>query len=502
MHLAGRASGSCSLNLSRLPDMWRRQAAASVVASASRCVVASTATSSGALAAGTQPLRHASASSARRTPASAGVPGEPQRRHFAGRAGAGGPHFQGFGYPGGFPGGAPVNSDKLYKLLEVDKNASEADIKAAYKKQALKHHPDRGGDANIFKDVSKAYEVLSDPQKRQVYDQFGEEGLEGAASGHGAAAPGMDPFEIFSSMFGFPGGQKMQRGRPVTQDSLYELQLTLEEFYTGTSRSIKFARNTLCKTCSGAGGKDRKNCQRCGGTGVTVSVQQNGFFTQSFQSSCASCGGKGYNVKTECSDCKGKCTVSEHKTFSVDIEPGLPDGQEFHFRGQADEAPGHDPGDVVIVAKEKSHKTFKRMNDALLMTKKISLAEALCGFEFTTVFLDGKDLVIRSKPGQVVKPGEMMRIPGRGMPRKHGQKPGDLFIQIEVDFPSSVPAESRDKLAEMLGGKALAEEKPPGSAVAEPVSSSQAAELRHRLLQASQQRRGGSGDQQMQCAQQ
>lgn len=232
---------------------------------------------------------------------------------------------------------------------------------------------------------------------------------------------------------------------------------------------------------------------------MIITMQQNGFFTQQFHSACGSCAGKGYTTKTECSDCKGKCTVQENKTFSVDIEPGAPDGQQFQFRGQADEAPGHDPGDVVIVVKEKSHKTFKRMNDALLMTKKISLAEALCGFEFSTVFLDGKELVIRSKPGKVVKPNQLMRIAGKGMPRKHGQKPGDLFVQIEVEFPADVPAESREKLADLLGGKALPEEQTPGTAVAESLSPTQTAEMMHRWSQSSQQARGG---QQVGCSQQ
>merc|ERR1712039_621403 len=140
----------------------------------------------------------------------------------------------------------------------------------------------------------------------------------------------------------------------------------------------------------------------------------------------SACGGRGYKIppNSSCKDCRGKGTTKERKTFGIDVEKGTKDSTEFRFRGQADEQPGHDTGDVVIVVREKTHKTFQRVKDALLMSKTLTLSEALCGFQFSTTFLDGEELVIRSKPGQVVKPGDMMMIKGKGMPRPHGQKPG------------------------------------------------------------------------------
>ncbi|CAE8620573.1 unnamed protein product [Polarella glacialis] len=416
----------------------------------------------------------------------------PQRRAFAGR----GQNFEGFnpfgagGFPGGQGQGPPQGDDKFYRLLEVDRSATEADIKSAYKQQAMKHHPDRGGDEAIFKNISKAYEVLSNPQKRQVYDAYGESGLDGAEQGGGGTAghPGMDPFDLFSQMFGFQaGGGRAQgrRGRPVTPDSRYELQLSLEELYAGTSRSIKFTRDVLCKPCNGQGGTERTQCQRCNGTGFIVSLQQMGPFMRQTQSPCAFCTGKGFTIaaKNLCGTCKGKATVKETKTFSIDVEAGQEDSTEIRFSGQADEAPGHDTGDVVIVVREKSHKTFQRVKESLVMSKKLSLAEALCGFQITTKFLDGEDLVIRSSPGQVVKPGDMMVIQGKGMPRRNSPKRGDLFLQLQVDFPSDMPEQSRAPLAKLLGGTLPPEDNLIETSTAKKLSSRQVEEVRQRWSQ-------------------
>merc|ERR1712039_941552 len=158
-------------------------------------------------------------------------------------------------------------------------------------------------------------------------------------------------------------------------------------------------------------------------------------------------------------------------------------GTEFRFQGQADEALGHDTGDVRIVIQPKEHKTFKRAQDSLVMSKKISLSEALCGFQFSTTFLDGEELIITSTPGQVVKPGDMMMIKGKGMPRPHGQKPGDLFLLLDVEFPDSVASENRGPLANFLGGEAIPEEPPAGAEVSRKLSKREGQELKQRWNQ-------------------
>lgn len=398
-----------------------------------------------------------------------------QRRDFAS-----GFHYN---FTSGFPGGGPPPSgdrDKFYRLLEIPREADEAQIKQAYKKQAMKHHPDKGGDENLFKEISKAYEVLSNPQKRQVYDMYGEEGLDGAQGAGGG--PEVNPFDLFSSIFGFNLGRQ-QQGPPRTADSVYDLQLSLEDLYQGTSRTIKFHREALCRSCDGQGGKDRKTCKQCDGQGVTVQLQNLGPFIQQVRSACRACSGRGYTIPSAslCGTCKGKATVKESKTFTVDIEPGLNDGVEFRYRGQADEAPGKEAGDVIIKVRQKPHRLFQRKGETLVMSKKVKLADALCGFEFTVPYLNGEDLTIRSNPGQVINPRDILILAGKGMPRPRGQRPGDLFLMVEVEFPTSLPPGSREQLAKLLGSTPLPEEPSPSATEARKVTSRQAEELRTRI---------------------
>lgn len=305
----------------------------------------------------------------------------------------------------------------------------------------------------------------------------------------------MDPFDLFSQIFGFNaagGGRRTHRGRPVTPDSRYEIELSLEELYAGTSRKVVFSRDAICKDCKGVGGSDPVKCHVCDGTGRQVIMQQMGLFVQQMETPCSACGGRGVKIAPQnvCKACKGRGTVKEKKTFSVDVEPGMLDGAEIRFRGQADEAPDHDTGDVVIAIKEKSHKVFRRVKENLVMTKTVSLAEALCGFQISTTFLDGEELVIRSKPEQVVRPGDIMVIPGKGMPRRQGQKPGDLFLVLEVDFPAAIPAEEQRKLANVLGTEPLAEA-PPLAEVGKKLNQRQKQELQRRFHEAAQETRGG-----------
>lgn len=444
----------------------------------------------------TLPTAHAAAAAA--APAAGVAAG--QRQRFAS-----GPNFEGFfgGFPGQGFGGPPRggNSDKFYTLLGVEKSATDDDIKRAYKKLAMEHHPDRGGDEGTFKDISKAYNVLSSPEKRAIYDAHGEEALNNMEQGGGPQG-GPDPFDLFSQIFGFNVGGQRQRGRPRTADSTYELQVTLEELYRGTSRDIVFNRDTVCGACNGHGGLDVRQCSTCNGTGQQVTMHQMGPFMQQVQSPCGRCAGRGIVIPPgkDCKTCKRKGTVKQRNTFGVEVEAGFLDGHEFRFKGKADEAPGHDPGDVVILIRQKPHKVYHRSKDALVVKKTITLSEALCGFHFSMPFLDDSELTVQSAPSQVVRPGDIVTVEGKGMPRPHGQKPGDLHVILEVDFPKDVPRDSHDKIREVLGGEGLPDDST--AEVATKLNPRQVQNLKQKMAEDARGPERGRGGGGVECAQQ
>jgi len=287
--------------------------------------------------------------------------------------------------PEGMGGRRPkkdVDTTKFYKLLEVDKNAGESDIKKAYKKLAIKHHPDKGGDPEKFKEITHAYEVLSDREKRAKYDKFGEEGLDGEG-------PGGDPSDIFDAFFG-GGGRRGSGGgrRQKTKDVVQTLKVTLEQLYNGQTKKMAITRQVIDKK------RGVQTCSDCDGRGVRVETIHMGPMIQRMQSQCNSCGGQGKSFKTK----------SEREILEVPIQKGSPDGHKIPFREMADEHPDADTGDVVFVLKQQEHAEFKRKGADLYLERKISLVEALCGFEMEIAHLDGRKLLVKSPPGDIVKP--------------------------------------------------------------------------------------------------
>lgn len=333
-----------------------------------------------------------------------------------------------------------VKTTKLYDLLGVSPSASESELKSAYRKLALKYHPDKNPEAgDKFKEISHAYEVLSDSNKREVYDQYGEEGLNGEG-------PGMSPQDIFSQFFGggffgggFPGGSR-QRGPRRGADMDFSLGVTLEDLYKGKSTKIAVQRQVVCSKCNGKGGKadSVKSCPGCQGTGVRVTIRQMGPMIQQMQSACGECGGEGEIIreKDRCQGCNGKKVVSEKKIHEVFVEKGMSDGQRIKFTGEADQAPGMVAGDVVVVLNEKEHSLFKRNGKDLHCKVKVDLLTALSGGSFTIKHLDDRILEGTIRPGEVIKPDEVRVIENEGMPEyKRPFNKGDLYIQFEVVFP-------------------------------------------------------------------
>jgi DnaJ family protein A protein 2 len=299
------------------------------------------------------------------------------------------------GFPGGFPGGNPrgppkeVSNSRYYEILEVDKKASADDIRKSYRKKAVKMHPDKGGDQNLFQELQHAYEILSDPDKREVYDKYGEEGLkEGRGEGGG------DGMDIFDLLTGGGGG----RGKPQkkkTQSKLQTVKCTLEEIYKGTKKYLEISRYRICQTCKGSGSKEvgaNTKCQGCQGKGMKMIVRQiqGGYIQQTAE--CPDCKGEGSVIKEKdkCTGCKAQKCIQVKKVVEIDLDKGANDGKRYTFAGESDEVPGAEPGDIIVEIQVEKHKKFIRKGADLVYTVDITLLEALTGFEFVLEHLDGK----------------------------------------------------------------------------------------------------------------
>lgn len=378
--------------------------------------------------------------------------------------------FFGGGFPfGDMPGGpgmgrsasgrGPVNNSRYYEVLGVDKNSTADEIKKAHRKLALQCHPDKGGDQEKFKAINEAYEVLRDKEKKQIYDQYGEEALkEGGGGGGGGPS---DIFDLFGMGGGRRGSQRERRG----EDIVHKIKVTLEEMYTGATRKLQMTRTVKCDKCSGSGSKSGKRygCETCHGSGVEVKLRPIApGMVQQIQVRCSNCGGGGYACphSDRCGQCSGRGIAPEKKVFEVHVEPGHRHGAKVLFRGEAGaDSPDVAPGDLVFILEQREHASFKRIHSDLFFEKHVSLVEALTGAQFRLRHLDGRYLDVSTTPGQVIKPEAWMSVRGEGMPiqGRGGMDKGNLYIHFTVDFPEGVTPEQAAALRSVLGA-------PPASA--------------------------------------
>lgn len=345
-----------------------------------------------------------------------------------------------------------VKETKFYDLLGVPPDASEAQLKTAYKKGALKYHPDKNrenpGAADIFKDISKAYEVLSDPQKRAAYDQYGEAGL----SEQGGPG-GMNAEDLFSQFFGGGGlgsmfGGGMRETGPKKARTIHHVhKVSLEDIYNGKESKLALQKSVICPDCDGRGGKVGavKTCSGCQGAGMKTIMRKMGPVIQRFQTVCPDCQGEGEIVreKDKCRKCKGKKTIVERKVLYVNVEKGVPSGYKIDFRGEGDQAPGIQPGDVQFEIEQKPHPRFQRKGDDLFYQAEINLFTALVGGDLWIECLDRSPeipmrwLHIGLDSGEVITPGTVKMLRGEGMPMMRDPKfKGNLYIQFDVKYPS------------------------------------------------------------------
>ena len=361
-------------------------------------------------------------------------------------------------------------SKDLYQTLGVTKDASTADIKKAYRKLAHKHHPDKGGtkeDETKFKEVQGAYEVLSDPGKRQSYDQFGAAGVgaggSGPAGGPGGAGPaGFEGFEGFdfsgAGGFGdifeqfFTGGAGTRQRQPSRgADIQATVTIDFTEAVKGTSRQLKVTRRALCETCKGNGaepGSKIVTCDRCGGSGQIQTTRQTILGTMAQVTPCPVCHGEGKKHEKPCHTCGGEGRVQKTEMITVDVPAGIDDGQTIRVTGEGESGQrGAEPGHLYVTIRVKPSQVFKREGADVSVTVPITYPQAVLGDTVEIPTLDGK-ATIKVPPG--TPSGKTFGLRGKGLPKLSSSGHGDLHVTVDVHVPKKLTAEEK-RLVEELG---------------------------------------------------
>ena len=361
-----------------------------------------------------------------------------------------------------------ANKD-YYAVLGVEKTADDKELKKAYRKLAMKYHPDKNPDnkeaEEKFKEVNEAYEVLSDPQKRQIYDQYGADAVNGqggfgGAGGFNGAGDFGDIFgDIFGDFFGggsrgfggFGGAQK--RGPRRGADIRQHIGITFEEAVFGKKVNIKVNRSEECEECHGTGcktGTSKTTCKTCGGRGVISEVRQTMFGSMASQRECPDCHGTGEKIESPCNKCGGSGSVRKTKTIEVNIPAGIDDGQTIKLAGQGEFGePGAPRGDLYLWIEVKPHKLFKRDGFDIYMDMPISFVQATLGDELEVPTIDGS-VKYSMPPG--TQTGTVFRLKGKGIQRINSSTRGDQYVKVNVQIPKKIS----DKQADLL--KKFAEE--------------------------------------------
>jgi molecular chaperone DnaJ len=354
----------------------------------------------------------------------------------------------------------------FYEVLGVDKSASEQEIKKAYRRVAMKFHPDRNPDDKDaeakFKEATEAYEILNDSQKRAAYDQYGHAGVDSnAGGGYGGGANGAGFSDIFGDVFGdIFGGAGGGRGGPQRGSDLrYTLELSLEEAVRGVEKKVRIPTLVSCETCHGSGAKpgtSPKQCSTCNGVGQ-VRMQQ-GFF--SVQQTCPTCRGQGTIIEDPCNSCHGRGVKEETKTLSVKIPPGVDTGDRIRLSGEGEAgAMGGPAGDLYVQVSVREHALFHRDGRNLYCDVPISIVDAALGGDLEVPTLDGR---VRLKIPAETQSGKLFRLKGKGVAPVRGGGAGDLLCRVQVETPVSLNDEQKAllmKFQESLTGEKHAPQK-------------------------------------------
>lgn len=362
----------------------------------------------------------------------------------------------------------PSAQRDYYEVLGVSKTADADEIKRAYRRLAMKHHPDRNpGDAEAekaFKDAAAAYEVLSDEQKRKIYDQYGHEGLKsgGGPAPHDFQRMNIDDiFSMFGDIFGQMGGARGGgggRGRGPARgfDLETEVVLTLEDAFRGIEKTVEFERQEICDTCGGSGAKPGSKpvkCQHCGGVGQVQQTGLGGMFRM--VTACPACGGRGQVVKDFCPGCRGKGRVLRARKIAVRIPPGIADGQAVRVRGEGEPPAVEDGGagtrgDLHVVVRVRRHPIFTREDNHLVLEMPISFTKAALGAEVEVPTIEGGRAKLTIPRG--TQHGTVFRLSGKGMPdlRSTGER-GDMGVVVKIEIPTKLSGPQEKLLREFAG---------------------------------------------------
>lgn len=345
-----------------------------------------------------------------------------------------------------------MSERSYYDVLGVARDADEKALKSAFRKKAMEYHPDRNPGCKEaeakFKEMSEAYEVLSDPQKRQIYDRFGKAGLNGHGGANGSAHA--RPEDIFRDVFGdvfseFFGGQRQNRGGPTRGTDLrYDVEITLEEAYHGKQAELNVPTTEPCAPCNATGaepGTQPETCTTCQGHG-RVRMSQ-GFFTM--ERTCARCQGSGQVIRTPCRQCGGRGAVRRERNLSVNIPAGIEDGQRIRLAGEGESGMRNGPkGDLYIFVTVKEHEIFERDGQTLFARTPVPMVTAALGGEIEMPTIDGARTRVSIPEG--AQTGKRMRLKGKGMPSLRGGPNGDMVIELFVETPTQLSAKQKELL--------------------------------------------------------
>jgi molecular chaperone DnaJ len=355
-----------------------------------------------------------------------------------------------------------------YEVLGVSKNVSKDDLKKAYRKIALENHPDRNPDnpqaEERFKEAAEAYEVLSNDEKRNLYDRYGHQGVSGAGGGQGGGFNMEDIFSQFSDIFGGSGfdffgqqrgggGRRRSGGQPGS-DLRIKVSLTLEEIATGVNKKVKVKKYVTCAPCSGSGAKDSgsvKTCSTCNGSGYVRKIQNTFLGQMQTTAACTACNGSGQAITNKCTTCKGEGRNYSEETISIDIPGGVSEGIQLSMNGKGNAGLNGGPaGNLLINIQEKEHEHFNRDNNNILFELDINFADAVIGTTVEVPTLSGK-VKVTIPPG--TQGGKIFRLRGKGLPSIQGYGQGDQLIHVNIWVPTEVSSEEKKILEKLRDAK-------------------------------------------------